>query len=202
MKATFLLGLAGSSLSLCIAAYWNWKALQTYSWLPAPARLVQATVEESPATEGTSYLPVARYEYRVGDRVYQGSRIYLVDVGSPSSRRHESALEQIAALSKSERGFVVRYDPSHPERAVVFPGLSLGGLLALVLGCTMTGIFAASYGSATSRSAAQPHGFHEYTHVSVSTSSPFFRNARMSTALVRSMGLTSRNVRQLPASGL
>ncbi len=118
---------------------------QTKTWKVIAGKIIQSTLEEKRQdirqADGVThsemgYQPQVNYEYRLGDRVYTGHRINLVE------RQYTQAAGKKAVEKYPVGGTVqVHFDPNNPEESVLETGsggsaiiFMLGGLVLIIAG--------------------------------------------------------------------
>jgi len=120
-------------------AWRAWMAGRSGGWPAAAGRVTSSGVCEHLAKTIT-YYPCIRYEYSVGGRVFEGTRIMWGHKDTGSRREAERTASRYAAGT----GVEVFYDPESPETACLEPGAAAWetyGLIALGLFCAATGVY-------------------------------------------------------------
>jgi hypothetical protein len=100
-------------------------------WPTAPGTINHSSIAERYSTdaddnETVSYVAKVRYSYSVGHRYYQGDRVSFGGTMGDSEGR---IARSISTKYPVGRPVSVRYDPTHPQRAVLEPGIHLWLLL-------------------------------------------------------------------------
>ena len=100
----------GNAFYLCIVSL---------RWPKVPARIVSSGMTTGSSTVGTWWAPDVEYEYRVDSREYRSTTIrYLM---RPSYQREEA--QPVLAEYPPNAHTSVAYDPQHPARSVLQPGI-------------------------------------------------------------------------------
>jgi hypothetical protein len=127
-KKAGLVGLVlGIVFTLAGAGFGAWatmtlvEALASRSWPQAPGQVTESKVESWKDSEGDrSYQAVITYRYKVNGSGYTSDRISFGDhAGSGSSHAHRLVRRYTAG-----KAVQVYYNPDHPERSVLEPGLT------------------------------------------------------------------------------
>lgn len=103
-------------------------------WPQAAGTVIHSQIGESPMVEERFPLFSVKYEFFVGGRRYESSRIYF------QTNTGESHLYPVEASSRYPLGkaVTVYYKPGEPEVAVLIPGVSRNIWGLLVLGALLT----------------------------------------------------------------
>lgn len=101
-------------------------------WPTAPGTIDHSSIAEHYGTdaddnETVSYFAEVRYSYSVDHRYYEGDRVSFG--GKSSSDSEDLIARSISTKYPVGRPVSVRYDPTHPQRAVLEPGVNLGLVL-------------------------------------------------------------------------
>ena len=96
--------------------------------------LASEVVKHSSRKKSSSYTLKLKYEYRVADRIYQGTR------QAAGRRKYELRLKADEALQSYAVGRPVEvfYHPRKPERALLEPGLQFNSVALLCFGLVFT----------------------------------------------------------------
>ena len=85
------------------------------SWPSVPGKIIESEVVRYSATSGRRDFAV-KYQYRVGNRHYQGNRVALYTIG------HQEAAEALAMSYPVGVNVPVYYRPERPREAVLLTG--------------------------------------------------------------------------------
>ncbi|MDX1251841.1 MAG: DUF3592 domain-containing protein [Gammaproteobacteria bacterium] len=126
-----------------LAMAWGWniiaKARKTSQW-----PTVEGVIERSElASDADDLLPGIEFSYTVNGQNHRRTFEFARDI-TPSPELAKSYVEKYAAGTR----VAVYYDPAHPERATLEPGLGRGDwmVFALGLGAAVSGILFIVFG--------------------------------------------------------
>jgi hypothetical protein len=129
-----VLAAIGLATAFILAQLTNF-GLASFYWPTAPGTIIRSEVVEETGTdtegdETVLYAAEIRYSYRIGDRLFEAERVSFGGTGSDS---WGCAARSTTSTYPVGQSVAVRYDPSHPERATLEPGIGIGLLLANLL---------------------------------------------------------------------
>ena len=120
---------------LALGSYHAWRGARALRWPTVPGDIAPHQVSRRDDEAGTDYLVDAiAYRYRVGDRPYIGTFIRYAQSASFRSGSAEGALAAAEAAYPAGARTRVHYDPQHPARSVLHPGIGASALALLVIG--------------------------------------------------------------------
>jgi hypothetical protein len=127
-----VLGWGVAALVVLLGVRQFWLGLRTRRWPTVRGELVADQVRSSSSKHGsTTYHPKVRYQYEVDGTTYVSTSIGLTSGPSFNTRSEaEEWLEGLRSLADLE----VYYDPKRPDRTVLEPSGSSGGLFITLLG--------------------------------------------------------------------
>ncbi|MGD9582748.1 MAG: DUF3592 domain-containing protein [Lysobacterales bacterium] len=140
-----------SAFVLILSGWWLWElykvqlGLASRYWRKTSATILSATVDEQSDAEGgsSSYTAKVQYRYRVGTRWFESRRLSYRPV-------HSYDIGKTAGLLRGMRRgseVPVHYDPRHPRRSVLLPGVDWGnGLMILFLTGALAYLLGQSFG--------------------------------------------------------
>ena len=91
-------------------------AADSRSWTKAVGRIISSEVAEHGGGRGTNFRPEVRYEYKVGQSIYQGSSIWLLAYGADLDWA-----KSISAQFPVGSSVPVFYKTDSPEQAILKP---------------------------------------------------------------------------------
>ncbi|QDU78295.1 hypothetical protein Pan97_53800 [Bremerella volcania] len=111
-----------------------YRAWRSSSWEKVSGRLIEASIEETTRKSSKSsrrvYEVKATYEYDVCGRSYQGNRISQSYIPTHERAEHDLLLDTLNSIPSLN----VYYDPLHPEKCTLVPGVDGGTFTLLALG--------------------------------------------------------------------
>lgn len=117
-----------------ITLWWGLETLRTgrasLEWPSVRGELIAGRVRARSADGHRFYEVSVTYQYQVGGRVYQASRVALLSQQTRERTEAEAALEHMRSLP----WLYVYYDPARPERALLQPGTSEAVPVAAIAG--------------------------------------------------------------------
>ena len=102
--------------------------LNARSWTAAECKVIQSTIESKNDSDGRTYQPKIRYEYRVAGKRYTSTRYSFFPIWSNRGRA-----ETIVAEYKTGTNHPCFYDPAKPDEAVLKRDFASLGLWVGVL---------------------------------------------------------------------
>ena len=132
------------------------QAWASRSWVEVPARIVEARLDVSTDSDGSTYQAQADYEYEFAGRRYRSSRVTWDDSHDNIGRWQQRTYERLEVARRGETdgtGLNAFVNPRRPDEAVLFRtlrpglfavkcvfGLVFGGVGAAVTGGALRGI--------------------------------------------------------------
>lgn len=117
------------------------KLRRAAAWSVATARITKSAVESERLSNGSvRNRPAVHFDYQVGGRHYEGSRVHVVD-GAGNAGKPDEALAHYPVGA----AVPVYYNPADPSEAALErnPPLSMGAMYAVVSGIFLAGLGAA-----------------------------------------------------------
>ena len=115
--------------------WWGWTILQnaraSADWPIVEGRITRSLVDHSTDAEGgDSYSPEVTFVYVADGRSYEGRTIKFGENSYSSERK----AQEILSHYPMGQTVTVFYDPAHPDKAVLEPGVSGGSYIVLSIG--------------------------------------------------------------------
>lgn len=115
------------------------EARRMSAWPETPARILESRLEEQQGDDSTTWKATARYEYFVGERRYEGSRVGLHGGSDNIGSWQQDTADLLQRRREAGEPVPCRYDPADPAVAILFPQLRasmlwFNAMFALVFG--------------------------------------------------------------------
>ena len=105
-----------------VGAWW-----ETSDWIEYPAMVRSAELgEHRDGDGGTTYSVDATYEYKVGERIYSGSRVWLQNSSDNVGDFHQRNYNTLQEHLTQNKPFRCYVDPSDASRSILFRDMRLG----------------------------------------------------------------------------
>jgi len=132
---TFLLGI----IIVITGVVTSIDAWQSHSWLIVRAKLAECFVTKGFDSDGTTYAPAVVYQFKVGDRHFQGSSYDFSDFSGSLTTANEK-IESLRQLVDADGCINIYYKPSEPELNVIYPGVHPIHCIRLIFGFILIGL--------------------------------------------------------------
>ncbi len=154
----FALPFAGVGLFMaCLMASTLWTWLDMRQWEEVPAFILEAELETSHDSDGSTYRATARYRYTYGGREYTSDRVAIGSGSDNIGSFQQDVDRELALYEGTETPFRCFVNPENPSQAVLYRQLRPGTFLlyavfALTFGGAGIGMIAAAlYGRRSAR---------------------------------------------------
>jgi Protein of unknown function (DUF3592) len=110
-----------------------WGGIRASTWQPVTAIVTEASLERSgDGSDAGSNRVQARYNYEIGGKRYDGTRVGLVDGGDNIGDWQQAQFARLAGARQSGQPIQIWVDPNSPERAIVNRDIRWGLVLFMI----------------------------------------------------------------------